>query len=250
MNAFEFLLIVWLCIALFTFITLLFVTAPYGRHLRRGWGWKIDNRLGWVLMEVISPMVFALFYLSGEHRKDLISFSFFALWMLHYINRSLIFPFRIKTKGKQMPLVIMLMAVFFNSVNGYINGYWLGNLAEPYPANWLLQWPFVVGMFLFLFGFLLNLHSDEVLLKLRKEGETGYQIPKGGGFIWVSCPNYLGEMIEWMGFALMTCSPAAWVFFAWTIANLLPRALANHRWYLQNLPDYPKRRKALIPFLL
>ncbi|MGL5956334.1 MAG: 3-oxo-5-alpha-steroid 4-dehydrogenase, partial [Brevinema sp.] len=39
-------------------------------------------------------------------------------------------------------------------------------------------------------------------------------------------------------------------FFLWTVANLLPRALTSHRWYLDHFPDYPKDRKALIPFLL
>jgi hypothetical protein len=34
------------------------------------------------------------------------------------------------------------------------------------------------------------------------------------------------------------------------LANLLPRALAHHRWYKQRFPEYPSERKAIFPFLL
>ena len=77
-----------------------------------------------------------------------------------------------------------------------------------------------------------------------------YRIPRGGLFRWVSCPNYLGEIVEWCGWAIATWSPAGAMFAAWTIANLLPRALSNHRWCRARFPDYPSERKALIPGLL
>ena len=66
----------------------------------------------------------------------------------------------------------------------------------------------------------------------------------------MSSPNYLGEMIEWLGWAIMTWSLAGLVFFFWTVANLLPRAVANHKWYKKKFPDYPSDRKAIIPYLL
>lgn len=68
-------------------------------------------------------------------------------------------------------------------------------------------------------------------------------------FKYVSCPNYLGEIIQWAGWALLTMSPAGLVFLIWTIANLAPRALAHHRWYKETFQDYPDERKALLPGL-
>ena len=85
---------------------------------------------------------------------------------------------------------------------------------------------------------------------LRAPGESGYKIPSGGLFRFVSCPNYLGEILEWSGFALATWSVAGLSFAAFTLANLLPRALSNHRWYQKTFPEYPEDRRALVPFLL
>jgi steroid 5-alpha reductase family enzyme len=108
---------------------------------------------------------------------------------------------------------------------------------------------FALGVVLFLAGLALNLHSDHLLRRLRAPGETGYKVPFGGGFAWVSAPNYLGEIIEWLGFAIAAGTLAAWAFAVFTVANLAPRALSNHRWYRERFPDYPADRRALIPFL-
>ena len=39
-------------------------------------------------------------------------------------------------------------------------------------------------------------------------------------------------------------------FAIYTLANLLPRALSHHQWYLEKFDDYPKERKAFLPYLL
>ena len=96
----------------------------------------------------------------------------------------------------------------------------------------------------------MNWWADGRLIGLRKENGTDYAIPYGGMFRYVSCPNYLGEMMEWGGFALMAWNLPALAFFVWTVSNLLPRALNHHAWYRKMFPDYPGERKAVIPFLL
>ena len=88
-----------------------------------------------------------------------------------------------------------------------------------------------------------------MLRNLRKAGETGYAIPYGGLFKWVTCPNYLGELLEWIGFAIAAWTFPAFAFAVFTFANLFPRASAHHRWYREKFPDYPKDRTAIIPFV-
>jgi hypothetical protein len=56
-------------------------------------------------------------------------------------------------------------------------------------------------------------------------------------------------MIEWIGWAILTWSLPGFAFAVFTIANLAPRAIASHRWYLKTFSDYPKKRKAIIPFI-
>jgi len=99
-------------------------------------------------------------------------------------------------------------------------------------------------------GVFINWWSDQALLNLRRGGKKGYFIPNGGLFRWVSCPNFLGEILEWTGFAIMTWSPAALVFALWSFFNLVPRAMDHHKWYRSTFTDYPSRRKAIIPFLV
>ncbi|MCA9611606.1 MAG: DUF1295 domain-containing protein, partial [Myxococcales bacterium] len=96
----------------------------------------------------------------------------------------------------------------------------------------------------------INHHADHVLRNLRKPGETGYKIPHGGLYRFISCPNYFGEIVEWFGFALAAWTFPGLVFAFFTFANLFPRALDHHKWYRGKFDDYPKSRRAIVPFVL
>lgn len=140
------------------------------------------------------------------------------------------------------------MAFGFNLLNGYLQSRWVSQYADLEGDEWF-WWRFAGGLVVFLSGMYANLWSDNMLMGLKKEG-GGYTIPKGGLFELVSCPNYFGEILEWLGWALMTWSWAGFGFFIYTCANLVPRAGANHKWYLDKFgEDYPKNRKAVIPFV-
>ncbi|MDB5226044.1 MAG: 3-oxo-5-alpha-steroid 4-dehydrogenase [Bacteroidota bacterium] len=207
----------------------------------------ISNQLGWVIMEGWAPVVFLSVYIYFFRFNSYAVF-FAVLYLLHYIHRSFIFPLRTNTKGKQMPVMIMLSAMMFNSVNAGINGYYLSNFAD-YPVHYFLHWNFILGVILFFAGFAINFYADDILIHLRKPGEKDYKIPKGFLFEYISCPNHFGEMIEWLGYFLMCWNLASFAFFVWTVSNLLPRALHHHKWYLENFKDYPKERKAVFPFI-
>lgn len=239
--------LVWAGMALLTFLLLQFVKAPYGRHVKKGWGPEISNTIGWILMELPSFLIILYFFLSFEQSSYASMLSIF--WLLHYANRTFVFPFRLRTKGKKMPLVIVLSAIFFNLVNAGLNGYYLSFL-ENYTNLDFTTWNFIAGLIVFLTGAGINLRSDHLLINLRKPGEIGYKIPRGFLFEYVSCPNHLGELIQWGGFALMAWNCPASTFFLWTAANLIPRAMDHHRWYASHFEKYPRKRKAIFPWLL
>ena len=79
----------------------------------------------------------------------------------------------------------------------------------------------------------INLHADHVIRNLRKPGDTRHYLPEKGFYRYVTSANYFGELVEWTGFALLTASPAAWVFVWWTAANLVPRADAIYKRYCE-----------------
>jgi hypothetical protein len=238
----------WIVIGIITFFYLLKQTAPYGRHTTTQWGPLIDNKLGWFLMEFFVLVVLYYFLLTGGVSINLTSGIMVGLFTFHYLNRSILFPLRIKTKGKKMPLIIMLSAMGFNMMNGFLLGYYFGNFAH-YTMDWLTDPRFIVGTLIFWVGLIINWQSDGILINLRKPGETGYKIPTGGLFKWVSCPNLLGEIIEWLGFAILTWSLPGLVFVIWTFANVAPRAISHHAWYKTKFSEYPKKRKAIFPYV-
>lgn len=245
---YQYFLIGWMAFAIIIFIVLMFITAPYGRHSKTNWGPMVGNRLGWVVMEMVVLLVLWYFIFKGKNEQTSANVLIISMFTFHYFNRSFIFPLRLKTTGKKMPLAIMFMGIVFNIVSGFTFGYYFGNL-KVYENQWLTSPEFIIGSLIFVIGLIINWQSDALLIGLRKQDETGYKIPYGGLFKYVSCPNLLGETIEWGGFAILTWSLPGLAFFVWTFANLIPRAIAHHRWYKQHFSDYPEGRKAVIPFL-
>ncbi len=241
----------WIALAFIVLPILLKVTVPYGRHTTTHWGPTLRNRWGWFIMELPVLIIFSWFFFTGNAVKTLPVYVFYGLFMLHYLYRVFVFPFRLKENGKRMPWVIVLLALFFNFANGFFNGYWFGTLSEGYyPDAWLTDPRFIIGIILFFAGMYINQKSDNRLLALRKGGKKGYYIPHGFLFKYVSSPNLLGEMIEWTGWAIMSWALPSFSFALWTAANLVPRAIDHHRWYRAKFPDYPKERKAVFPSIL
>jgi protein-S-isoprenylcysteine O-methyltransferase Ste14 len=226
-----------------------FVTAPYGRHQRPGFGPSLDARLGWFVMELPAALVFALVYARGAHALDAAPLALLALWQAHYLQRSLVFPLLMRAGNKRNSLLTVALSFAFNCANGGLNALAVSHLA-PYPAGWLADPRLLAGVSIFALGMWINLRADAALRRLRAPGESGYKIPRGGLFEVVTSPNYLGEIIEWCGWALASWSAAGAAFALFTVCNLVPRAVAHRRWYRERFPDYPPERRAVIPGIL
>ncbi|XP_028317799.1 3-oxo-5-alpha-steroid 4-dehydrogenase 1 [Gouania willdenowi] len=235
--------------AAYTFVSLLFENVPYGRYSSSKYGFPVDAKLAWFVQEL--PAFFVpvclLLWTSCTQTSALPNQILIAMYMCHYFQRSLIYPFLIRG-GKPTPFISFILAFIFCIYNGYMQIKYLSHHAE-YPASWLTHPCFIIGFVLWLVGWLVNLHSDHILRNLRKPGETGYKIPIGGMFEYVSGANFLGEITEWTGFALAGHSAPSTAFAIFTTVVLASRAVAHHKWYLAKFEDYPRNRKALIPFV-
>lgn len=240
-------------IALIVFVSLYFVKAGYGIFRTPSWGWAVSNKWAWMLMECpVFAVMCALWVRSGTG-VAMPQFLFFLLFQLHYFQRSFVFPFLMKGKSR-MPVAIMAMGIVFNVLNGLMQGgglFWFNsNVPIGTGAGYLLSPHALAGLALFAVGMGINLHSDHVVRNLRKPGDTGHYLPRKGLYRYVTSANYFGELVEWTGFAVLTASPAAWVFVWWTAANLVPRADAIHRRYREEFGDEAVgKRKRIIPFV-
>lgn len=235
-------------LSVLVFILLFFISAPYGKFLRKGWGPVIKTKWAWLVMEFPSPALITLLFAFTDS-KNLPQVIFLVCWLSHYIHRTFIYPFRQSGKEKPYPFLLVSMALVFNILNGFVNGYGVF-FRHEYAVSWLLSWQFITGIILFLAGYFINKTADEKLRNFRNQSPADYVIPHDWLFKYISSPHYFGEMIEWGGWAVMTWSLPGLAFFVFTFANLFPRAIASHRWYKSHFPEYPKDRKAVFPFIV
>ena len=239
-----------LIVSAVSFPVLFFITAPYGRHANGSWGPGLPYNLGWFIMEMPAISVMPFVFFQGPYSTELVPMIIAGIWVAHYTYRLIFFPFLLQGKAKTKPVLAVGVGFIFNVINGFAMGYAIGHLGAHLTPEWLWEPRFIIGVLMMGLGFGICYHSDYVLRHLRKPGESGYKIPHGGFYRWVSSPNYLGEIIEWTGLALASWSWAGLAFALFTVANLFPRAFSHHRWYVEKFPDYPKDRKAILPKLL
>lgn len=258
MNTYYIIMISMAVMAVIVFVALFFFKAGYGYLSNSNWGPKISNKTAWVLMEAPAFLFMsyytARFALSGTDtgNSPIVLYIMAGLFLIHYFQRSFIFPMMMRGKST-MPIAIMLMGLTFNTLNAYIIGGWLYGEAPSgmYDANWLHSPQFIIGLIIFFTGMAINLHSDHVIRNLRKPGDTRHYIPRKGLYRYVTSANYFGELTEWIGYAILTWSPAGLLFAVWTFANLGPRAKSLTEKYEAEFGEEYKRlnKKHLIPFI-
>lgn len=245
-------------VGVLVFACLFFLNAGYGYLSTNNWGPKISNRLAWVLMEAPS-FCFLLFYtlryaFSGAEavNSNIVLYIIAGLFLLHYFQRSFIFPLLLRGNGT-MPVAIMMMGVVFNTLNSWFIGEWLFALAPAgyYDISWLWNPRFIIGTLIFFTGMAINIHSDYVIRHLRKPGDTKHYIPRKGLYKYVTSANYFGEFTEWVGFAILSWSWCGVLFAFWTFCNLGPRSKALTKRYEQEFGDEYRslHKKNIIPFI-
>eukprot|EP00062_Callorhinchus_milii_P013254 gi/632961161/ref/XP_007896603.1/ PREDICTED: 3-oxo-5-alpha-steroid 4-dehydrogenase 2 [Callorhinchus milii] len=221
--------------------------SPYGRYTPPSFsGILIPAKIAWFVQELPSFLVpVLLLYRSGSLETlgcKLLLFMFCG----HYFHRTFIYGFL--TNGQPTSFHIVCQSFLFCTLNGWFQAHSLINCAV-YEDNWTTDCRFILGVVIFLLGMAINIHSDHVLRNLRKPGEINYKIPKGGLFKYISGANFFGEIIEWFGYAIATWNASAFSFAVLTFCSIGPRAYHHHRFYQKKFQDYPKSRRALIPFL-
>ena len=167
MNYFSYFIIFWILVAFVTFIYLFYVDAPYGRHIRKGWGKNISARLGWVVMESPCVILMIIYAWIVKDQLQVVHKVFLILWLIHYIHRSFIYPFVIDMTNPKMPISIAASAFFFNIINVNVQAFGIFYFTE-YAQNWINNPLFYFGISIFLIGMYINIRSDYLIISLRK----------------------------------------------------------------------------------
>lgn len=205
-------------------------------------GKGLPARLGMFILYA-TPLL-ALFLSAKDYLTSAnpIQWIVFSAVFIHFAKRTLESLFLHKY-SRPTSLVSTLVIGFFYSQAAFTVG-WLNR--DPIPAVDPL---FSLGIILFLVGISGNFYHHKLLADLRK-GSTGYFIPKGGLFRYVICPHYLFEIIGWVGIALLSRHSAVWMNMLAMVSFLTGQGLRALSWYKATFEDFPKNRKAILPFIL
>ena len=144
--------------------------------------------------------------------------------------------------------------VFINSTHywvtfGALVGYFF--LHPLYTPPDFLPKPVKFGLVaFFLFSQFMNFMCHLTLRNLRKPGTSERGIPHGWGFGLVSCANYFWETMVWLSFSVYSSTVTSYLFLAFSFYQMTDWALGKHRRYRKDFKDYPRGRKAILPFLI
>jgi 3-oxo-5-alpha-steroid 4-dehydrogenase 1 len=209
-------------------------------------------------MEIMATVSFAFFYFQGPNYNKPVPIIFALHYAMHYSNRGWFFPFSIRVASgtkSSFSITVALTGVFVTSMHGYLNAMWYSKFCTYLDWNWLTTPTCIFGLTLYHISFWSTIRSEYIMRHLRsnKNGTTEgsrYKIPYGFLFKYLSSPQYFTELTGFLGWAIMTWSPAGVFIFLISCANLIPRALETHKWYQEKFKDeFPKDSKKLIPFI-
>ena len=189
---------------------------------------------------LIHPLIFSLY---SEHSSG--QYITLALVVLHYLKREYETMYIHRFSAETMPLRNLFKnCAYYWLVGGVLLA---ATTYSPRFAQETYRFP-KYQVLVWLFSELCNYKSHVVLRDLRPPGTRERRIPHGFGFDLVSCPNYTFEILAWAATSAITQSWSCWAFTTLGALQMSQWALKKHRRYLKEFKDYPKERKAIVPY--
>lgn len=204
-------------------------------------GKGVPSRIGMFIVYSLPLVVITLCALPYFQNATLIQWVVYAALMFHFGKRVIESLFLHKYSGTMDVLAVAIISVFYSFMAGMIS--WLN--AEP--AVEMGGW-FYLGIVCFVVGQSANFYHHILLANLRK-AVGGYHIPYGGWFEYAACPHYFFELLAWLGVALISRHLFAALVLLSMTGYLISRSIKTRQWYLGRFPDYPAKRKLMIPFV-
>jgi very-long-chain enoyl-CoA reductase len=210
----------------------------------------ISSRNGMLRIYIPSALVAATRIVQevyGLHDPSLVSL----MLLVHFLKRTLEVAFLHSYSG-HMPSSVANMIGFYYALITLLVA-WTAVPISHIASLKLMH----TGVGLFVIGELGNFYHHYLLKQLREEKtvsgakEKRYMPPRDGLFVFVATPHYLCELVAWLGIACVAQQLHSFLVFASMSSYLAGRAVMTNSMYRERFSttEWPRSRKALIPFL-
>ncbi|KAF4343680.1 enoyl reductase [Fusarium beomiforme] len=229
-----------------------------GEVLVKDMGYQIAWRTVFVV-EYIGPIIFhalalaarPYIYRNGDSEMSQTQWITFAMIMLHFLKREYETLFVHKFSANTMPWKnIFKNSFFYWAFSGALCAYCI---YHPSSLAAKADTPAIdaVGVALYCFSEFMNALVHQYLSSLRSTGGTERKIPVGYGFGIVTCPNYLYEVLAWIGVIIVSRDWSVALFISIGAAQMISWAKGKERAYRKEFGDrYKKKRYVIFPGLL
>lgn len=229
------------------------------KDLGRQIGWKTVFLVEYAGPLLIHPLLYfypQLFYGHAIKKHSSVQMMALAMICVHFAKRELETLFVHRFSHATMPFTNLFKNSFHYWVlSGLLLGYEIYSpsntkayLKEPSLTSY--HWGLVT---VYAWAQLSNLSTHLTLRNLRPAGTKVRKIPYGYGFdapFNLSCPNYFFESIVWVCIVALTRSYGGFVFLLAAVVQMFLWALKKHAAYRRDFAkEYPRARKAMIPFV-
>uniref|UniRef100_A0A6T5U6C0 3-oxo-5-alpha-steroid 4-dehydrogenase C-terminal domain-containing protein n=1 Tax=Lankesteria abbotti TaxID=340204 RepID=A0A6T5U6C0_9APIC len=173
----------------------------------------------------------------------------FWLAIIHYAKRELESLFVHRFSSATMPIYRLPINCFhYWIIFGASVGYFVCH--PRYHALFTSPIPIYTAALVMLVFEFFNFQTHITLRNLRPRGTKSRGIPQGWGFELVSCANYFWESLAWLVFSILTFTLSSWIFLVVAFVQMSIWALKRHHAYQKEFKDYPRKRRAIVPFVL
>jgi len=210
--------------------------------------------LGPILIHVLVVAARPYIYRDAGATAEAMSFTqwlSFGMIVAHFVKRELETLFVHKFSANTMPVFnIFKNSVFYWALSGLLCAL---SIYHPRSLAARADLPVIdaVGTALYLFAEMGNATVHLYLSSLRSPGGTERQIPSGYGFGLVTCPNYMFEILAWVGIIVASRDWAVAIFISVGAAQMYTWARGKESAYRKEFGDkYKKKRYVILPGLL
>ncbi|KAG6042218.1 hypothetical protein E4U41_002561 [Claviceps citrina] len=206
---------------------------------------------GPILLHVFVVAARPYIYKDGADPMSWTQWLSFGMIVAHFVKREIETLFVHKFSANTMPVFnIFKNSFFYWALSGLLCA---TSIYSPRSLAARADQPLVdlVGLALYLFSETGNALVHLYLSSLRSPGGTERKIPSGYGFAIVTCPNYMYEILAWVGIIIASRDWSVALFISIGAAQMYTWAKGKEMAYRKEFPDkYKKKRFVILPGLL